>query len=183
VAYGVSRELVLPANIERGLASTRSFDLPQQVRGHEAHLVLVQVDPETGLIQVKSTSSSKTRYSRGLGPGQCSTGSRQRPVRGAAIGRRRTIAHRLLDGLSGADGTGDAGMAHCPHRNPPPFTPGGVKGGGAAGTVGAYTAVANALLSMHVELPALPGSPQTVWALITTSQAPEHETVTIRSQA
>ena len=53
-------------------------------------------------------------------------------------------------------------MAHCPHRNPLPFTPGGVKGVGAAGTVGAYTAIANALLSMHVELPELPGSPQTV---------------------
>ena len=92
------------------------------------------------------------------------------------------MAHRLLDGLSGADGTGDAGMAHCPHRNPPPFTPGGVKGVG-YGTVGAYTAVANALLSMHVERPELPGSPQTVWVLITTSQAPEHETVTRRSQA
>jgi hypothetical protein len=39
------------------------------------------------------------------------------------------------------------------------------------------------LLSMHVELPELPGSPQTVWALITTRQAQEHETVTIRSQA
>ena len=33
--------------------------------GHEAHLALVQGDPETGLIQVKSTSSSKTRDSRG----------------------------------------------------------------------------------------------------------------------
>ena len=85
MAYGVSRELVLPANIERGLASTRSFDLPQQVRGHEAHLALVQGDPETGLIQVKSTSSSKTRDRRGPGPGQCSTGYRQRPVRGAEI--------------------------------------------------------------------------------------------------
>jgi hypothetical protein len=70
-------------------------------------------------------------------------------------------------------------MAHGPHRNPPPFTPGGVKGGGAAGTVGAY----NALLAMHVELPELPGSPQTVGALITTRQAQEHETVTRRSQA
>ena len=74
-------------------------------------------------------------------------------------------------------------MAHGPHRNPSPFTPGGVKGGGAAGTVGAYTAVANALLSMHVELPALAGSPQTVLALITTRQVQEHATVTIRSQA
>jgi hypothetical protein len=93
------------------------------------------------------------------------------------------MAHRLLDGLSGADGTGEAGMAHGPHRNPSPFTPGGVQGVGAAGTVGAYTAVANALLSMHVELPALPGSPQTVGALITTRQAQAHATVTIRSQA
>jgi Molybdopterin-binding domain of aldehyde dehydrogenase len=84
-AYGVSSDLVLPANIEQGLASTRSFDPPQQVSGHEAHLALVQGDPETGLIQVKSPSSSKTRDRRGPGPGQCSTGSRQRPVRGAAI--------------------------------------------------------------------------------------------------
>ena len=74
-------------------------------------------------------------------------------------------------------------MAHCPHRNPSPFTPGGVQGGGAAGTVEADTAVAHALLSMHVELPELPGSPQTVWALIKTRQAQGHETVTIRSQA
>src|SRR4029450_2030893 len=106
-AYGVSRDLVLPANTEQGLASTRSCDLPQQVRGHEAHLALVQGDPETGLIQVKSTSSSKTRDRRGLGPGQCSTGYRQRPVRGAAIGRRRTMAHPLLDGVSGAARTRD----------------------------------------------------------------------------
>ena len=74
-------------------------------------------------------------------------------------------------------------MAHCPHRHTLPFTPGGVKGGGAAGTVGASTAIANAVLSMHVERPELPGSPQTVWALINTRQAQEHETVTIRSQA
>ena len=52
-----------------------------------------------------------------------------------------------------------------------PCTPGSMKGGGAAGTVGASTAVANALLAMHVELPELPGSPQTVWAPITTRQA------------
>jgi len=58
-----------------------------------------------------------------------------------------------------------------------------VKGGGAAGTIGAYTAVAHALLAMHVELTEFPGSPQTVWALIKTRQAQEHETVTIRSQA
>jgi hypothetical protein len=183
VAYGVSRELVLPAHIERGLASTRSCDLPQQVRGHEAHLAMAQGDPDTGLIQGKSPSSSKTRARRGPDPGQCSTGDRQRPVRGAAIGRRRTMAHRLRDGLSGADGPGDAGMAHGPHRNPAPCTPGGVKGGGAAGTVGAYTAVANALLAMHVELPARPGSPQTVGALSNTRQAQAHATVTRRSQA
>ena len=73
-------------------------------------------------------------------------------------------------------------MAHGPHRNLSPFTHGGVKGVG-YGTVGAYTAVANAVRSMHVERPELPGSPQTVWALITTRQAQEHATVTRRSQA
>ena len=93
------------------------------------------------------------------------------------------MAHRLRDGLPGADGAGDAGIAYGPHRNPSPCTPGGVKGGGAAGTVGAYPAVANALRSMHVERTALPGSPLTVWALIKTCQAQAHATVTIRSQA
>jgi hypothetical protein len=34
-----------------------------------------------------------------------------------------------------------------------------------------------------VELPEFPGSPPTVWALINTSQAQEHATVPIRSQA
>jgi hypothetical protein len=76
VASGVSRDLVLPAHIERGLASTRSCDLLQQVSGHEAHLALVQGAPETGLIQVKSPASSTTRDRRRPGPGPCRTGSR-----------------------------------------------------------------------------------------------------------
>jgi hypothetical protein len=58
-----------------------------------------------------------------------------------------------------------------------------VKRAGAAGTVGAYTAVATAVLAMPVALPELPGSPQTVGALITTHQAQEYDTVTICSQA
>ena len=52
-AYNASREVVLPENIERGLESTRSFDPPHQVFGNGAHVAVVQVDPETGLVKVR----------------------------------------------------------------------------------------------------------------------------------
>jgi len=73
---------------------------------------------------------------------------------------------------------------HIVHtETPAPFTPGGVKGIGEAGTVGADPAGADAVLSMHVELTEPPVSPQAVWALINTNQAHAHETVTTPSQA
>ena len=55
-------------------------------------------------------------------------------------------------------------------ETPSPFTEGGVKGVGEAGTVGAYTAVGNAvadaLLPLGVEVTEPPVGPQRVWSLI-----------------
>mgnify|MGYP000426576345 FL=1 len=59
-------------------------------------------------------------------------------------------------------------------ESPSPFTEGGVKGVGEAGTVGAYTAVANAvadaLLPFSVELTEPPVGPVRVWNMIKMAQ-------------
>ena len=65
---------------------------------------------------------------------------------------------------------------HTTHtETPSPFTEGGVKGVGEAGTVGAYTAVANAvadaLLPLGVEVTHPPMGPQRVWGLIKGAEA------------
>jgi len=193
-AYGASRDLVLPANIERGLAFTRSFDPPHQVFGHGAHLALVQVDPETGLVQMKKyfiVEDCGTILDHVIVDGQV--------MGGAAQGIGNALFEELKYDAEGQLLTGslmdylvptalDMPEFRIVHtETPSPFTPGGVKGVGEAGTVGAYTAVANAvadaLLAMHVELTALPVSPQAVWGLINTSQAQEPASVTTPSQA
>ena len=59
-------------------------------------------------------------------------------------------------------------------ETPSPFTQGGVKGVGEAGTVGAYTAVGNsvadALLPLGVEMTHPPVGPKRVWEMIKDAQ-------------
>ena len=65
----------------------------------------------------------------------------------------------------------DIPAIHTLHtETPSPFTQGGVKGVGEAGTVGAYTAVGNAvadaLLPLGVEVTHPPVGPKRVWEMI-----------------
>ena len=159
-----------------------------------AHLALVQVDPETGLVQVKKyfiVEDCGTILDHVIVDGQV--------LGGAAQGIGNALFEELKYDADGPLLTGslldylvptalDMPEFHMVHtETPSPFTPGGVKGVGEAGTVGAYTAVANAvadaLLPMRVELTALPVSPQVVWALINNSQAQAHASGTTPSQA
>lgn len=59
-------------------------------------------------------------------------------------------------------------------ETPSPFTEGGVKGVGEAGTVGAYSAVSNAvadaLVPLNVDLTEPPVGPERVWRLINSSR-------------
>jgi carbon-monoxide dehydrogenase large subunit len=180
-AYNGSREVVLPENMERGLESTRSFDPPHQVFGNGAHLAVVQVDPETGLVKLKKyfiVEDCGTILDHVVVDGQV--------VGGAALGMGNALFEELKYDEGGQLLTGslmdylvptprDIPECRVLHtETPSPFTPGGVKGVGEAGTVGAYTAVANAvadaLLPLGVELTEPPVGPQRVWALIKTSQ-------------
>jgi carbon-monoxide dehydrogenase large subunit len=162
--------------------------------GHRAHLVLVQVGPETGLVQVKKyciVEDCVTILDQVIVDGQI--------LGGAAQGIGNVLFEELKYDAEGQLLTGslldylvptvlDMPEFHIVHtETPAPFTPGGVKGIGEAGTIGADPAVANAVadavLSVHVELTEPPVSPQAVWALINTNQAHAHETVTTPSQA
>ena len=180
-AYNASREVVLPENIERGLESTRSFDPPHQVFGNGAHVAVVQVDPETGLVKVRKyfiVEDCGTILDHVIVNGQV--------VGGAAQGIGNAIFEELKYDREGQLLTGSLMDYLLPTASdipefrvlhtetPSPFTHGGVKGVGEAGTVGAYTAVANAvadaLLPLGVELTEPPVSPRIVWELIKTSQ-------------
>lgn len=180
-AYDASREVSLPASIERGLRVTRSFDPPHQVFGNGAHLAVVRVTPETGVVKLEKYFVVE----------DCGTIMDHVVVEGQVVGAvAMGIGNALLEELRYDEGgqllTGslmdylvptslDIPEIQTLHtESPSPFTEGGVKGVGEAGTVGAYTAVANAvadaLLPLGVELTEPPVGPERVWSMIKTAQ-------------
>jgi carbon-monoxide dehydrogenase large subunit len=180
-AYDASREVSLPENIERGLRVTRSFDPPHQVFGNGAHLAVVRVTPETGVVKLEKYFVVE----------DCGTIMDHVVVEGQVVGAvAMGIGNALLEELRYDEGgqllTGslmdylvptsmDIPEIQTLHtESPSPFTEGGVKGVGEAGTVGAYTAVANAvadaLLPFSVELTEPPVGPERVWNMIKMAQ-------------
>ena len=180
-AYDASREVSLPENIERGLRVTRSFDPPHQVFGNGAHLAVVRVAPDTGVVKLEKYFVVE----------DCGTILDHDIVEGQVVGAvAMGIGNALLEELRYDEGgqllTGslmdylvptslDIPKIQILHtETPSPFTEGGVKGVGEAGTVGAYTAVANAvadaLLPLGVELTEPPVGPERVWNMIKMAQ-------------
>jgi carbon-monoxide dehydrogenase large subunit len=176
-AYDASREVNLPENIERGLQATRSFDPPHQVFGNGAHLAVVRVAPETGLVKLEKyfvVEDCGTILDHVIVEGQV--------VGAVAMGIGNAMFEELRYDEDGQLITGsfmdylvptsvDIPQVQTLHtESPSPFTEGGVKGVGEAGTVGAYTAVANAvadaLLPLGVELTEPPVGPERVWGMI-----------------
>ncbi len=176
-AYNASREVILPENFERGLQSTRSFDPPHQAFSNGAHLAVVRVDPDTGLVTLKKYFAVE----------DCGTILDPLIVDGQVLGGvAQGIGNALLEEIKYDEGgellTGsladylvplavDIPPVEVEHtETPSPFTPGGVKGVGEAGTIGAYTAVANAvadaLIPWAVEVTEPPVGPHRVWSLI-----------------
>ena len=171
-AHDASRIVSLPDNIERGLQATRTFDPPHQTFGHGAHLAVTRVDPETGMVNVERyfcVEDCGTIIDHVIVDGQV--------VGAVATGIGNTLHEELVYDDNGQLLTGtmmdylvptapdipDIQTMHT--ETPSPFTQGGVKGVGEAGTVGAYTAVGNAvadaLLPLGVEVthpPRRPGS-------------------------
>ena len=176
-AHDASRIVSLPDNIERGLQATRTFDPPHQTFGHGAHLAVTRVDPETGMVDVEQyfcVEDCGTIIDHVIVDGQV--------VGAVALGIGNTLHEELVYDSRGQLLTGtmmdylvptapdipDIQTTHT--ETPSPFTQGGVKGVGEAGTVGAYTAVgnavANALLPLGVEVTHPPVGPKRVWEMI-----------------
>ena len=176
-AHDASRVVVLPESIERGLQATRTFDPPHQTFGHGAHLAFVRIDRETGLVKVEQyicVEDCGTIIDHVIVDGQV--------VGGVACGIGNALHEELVYDDSGQLLTGtfmdylvptapDVPIIEATHtETPSPFTEGGVKGVGEAGTVGAFTAVGNAvadaLLPLGVELTHPPVGPRRVWEMI-----------------
>ena len=176
-AHDASRIVSLPDNIERGMQATRTFDPPHQTFGHGAHLAVTRVDPETGMVNVEQyfcVEDCGTIIDHVIVDGQV--------VGAVALGIGNTLHEELVYDSSGQLLTGtmmdylvptapdipDIQTTHT--ETPSPFTQGGVKGVGEAGTVGAYTAVGNAvadaLLPLGVEVTHPPVGPRRVWEMI-----------------
>ena len=176
-AHDASRVVQLPENIERGLQATRTFDPPHQTFGHGAHLAFVRVDAETGMVKVEQyicVEDCGTIIDHVIVDGQV--------VGAVGLGIGNALHEELVYSDDGQLLTGtfmdylvptapDVPEIQTTHtETPSPFTEGGVKGVGEAGTVGAYTAVGNAvadaLLPLGVEVTHPPIGPQRVWGLI-----------------
>ncbi len=176
-AHDSSRVVTLPEGIERGLQATRTFDPPHQTFGHGAHLAFVRVDQETGMVQVEQyvcVEDCGTIIDHVIVDGQV--------VGGVATGIGNALHEELVYSESGDLLTGtfmdylvpiasDVPEIRTTHtETPSPFTEGGVKGVGEAGTVGGFTAVGNAvadaLLPLRVEVTHPPVGPLRVWELI-----------------
>jgi carbon-monoxide dehydrogenase large subunit len=185
-AYNRSFEVVLPETIDPGLECTRTYDPPHQVFGNGAHVAVVRLDPETGMIKVEQyyiVEDCGTILDHAVVAGQ---------VQGAAAqGIGNAIFEELIYDAAGQLVTGslmdylvptapDIPPLHTEHmETPSPFTFNGVKGVGEAGTVGAYAAipnaVADALRPWGITVTGLPVSPQRVWELLHTA-APQRAT-------
>ena len=176
-AHDGSRIVSLPDNIERGLQSTRTFDPPHQTFGHGAHMAVTKVDPETGMVKVEQyfcVEDCGTIIDHVIVDGQVVGAV------GLGIGNAlheelvysedcQLLTGTLMDYLvPTASDIPDIQTLHT--ETPSPFTQGGVKGVGEAGTVGAYTAVGNAvadaLLPLGVEVTHPPVGPRRVWEMI-----------------
>ena len=176
-AHDASRIVQLPESVERGLQATRTFDPPHQTFGHGAHLAFVRVDRETGLVNVEQyvcVEDCGTIIDHVIVDGQV--------VGAVGLGIGNALHEELVYDGDGQLLTGtfmdylvptasDIPEIQTTHtETPSPFTEGGVKGVGEAGTVGAYTAVSNAvadaLLPLGVEVTHPPVGPQRVWELI-----------------
>lgn len=176
-AHDASRVVSLPDNVERGLQSIRTFDPPHQTFGHGAHMAVTRVDPETGIVKVEQyycVEDCGTIIDHVIVDGQVVGGVSQGI--GNALheelvytGDGQLLTGTLMDYL--VPTAPDVPEIHTLHtETPSPFTQGGVKGVGEAGTVGAFSAVGNAvadaLLPLGVEVTHPPVGPQRVWEMI-----------------
>ena len=157
----------LPGGLDPGLTATRSFDLPGPAFSGAVHVAAVEADPDTGRVTVRDYAVVED-----CGPvinpmiveGQIH-GAVAQGI-GEALGERlvydeggQLLAGTLMDyAVPVASGVPAIAVGHV--ETPSPLVPGGHKGMGEGGTVGAPAAIANAvadaLRAVGVAVTALP---------------------------
>jgi CO/xanthine dehydrogenase Mo-binding subunit len=168
----------LAAGFEPGLEALEFYQQEKMTYGHGVHLVLVEVDPDTGVVKI-------LRYlieydiGRAINPrlvaGQLVGGTAQGI--GAALledlaydDEGQLMTGSLMDYLLPTTGEMPSVEVHISEDDPSPVNPLGVKGAGEDGTVGAGAAVANAvadaLSPFGVTVTTMPLSPSRVLTLI-----------------
>ena len=157
----------LPPGMEPGLAATQSFDPPGPTFSGAVHVAGVEVDPDTGRVTVREYTVVED-----CGP-VINPMIVEGQIHGAvAQGIGEALSERLVYDESGQLATGTlmdyalpvAGGLPCftiGHlETPSPLTPGGYKGMGEGGTIGAPAAIANgvadAMKPLGVAITALP---------------------------
>ena len=171
----------LPDGEIPGLAQSETYDPPSIAFAYASHACLVEVDPETGMIEVQRYAvvhDCGTMVNPLLIEGQIHGGIAQ-GLGGALIEELRYDASGLLlsDSLQTyhlpvAAGIPPILVEHL--ETPAPHVPGGFKGSGEGGTIGAtaaiVNAVADALTPLGVSITATPLTPDRIWRLIQESQ-------------
>jgi len=157
----------LPPGIEPGLEATVSFDPPGPTFSGAVHVALVEVDPDTGRVTIP-------RYVvvEDCGPVVNPT-IVEGQIHGAVVqGIGEALLERIVHDAAGQPVTGtlmdyalptagDAPSFEIGHlETPSPVMPGGIKGMGEGGTIGAPAAIANAVADavapLGVAITALP---------------------------
>lgn len=172
----------LPDGEAPGLTQSETYDPPSLAFAYASHACLVEVDPETGITEVQRYAvvhDCGTMVNPLLVEGQVHGGIAQ-GLGGALTEELRYDASGLLlsDSLQTyhlprAAGVPSILVEHL--ETPAPHIPGGFKGSGEGGTIGAtaaiVNAVADALAPLEVKVMATPLTPDRIWRLIREAQA------------
>ncbi len=182
VAAAAHRRERLPAGMGPGLEASGEFTLPGPVFPYGACVAVVEVDEQTGLVQVRqvvAVDDPGRVVNALLAEGQVSGAT----VQGLGQALREQVVYDESGQLLTATFL-DYGLLRAPdvppiagelQETPSPFNPLGVKGIGEAGAIGTPAAVANAVMDalrpMGVRHLDLPLAPEKVWRAITETRA------------
>ncbi|MDQ7849578.1 MAG: xanthine dehydrogenase family protein molybdopterin-binding subunit [Armatimonadota bacterium] len=183
VAAAAYRPDRLPAGLDPGLEASGEFTLPGPVFPYGACVAVVEVDTQTGLVQVRqivAVDDPGRVINPLLAEGQI-TGA---AVQGLGQALREQVVYDESGQLLSATFL-DYGLLRAPdvppiagefQETPSPFNPLGAKGIGEAGAIGTPAAVANAVMDAlqplgvrHLDLPL---TPEKVWRAIRDAQTP-----------
>jgi CO/xanthine dehydrogenase Mo-binding subunit len=173
----------LPPGMEPGLSATHVFEAPKMSYPYGTHVVVVEVDPETGIVSVLKYVIAYD-IGKAINPmiveGKLVGGLAQ-GIGGALLeelvydGEGQLLTGTFMDYLlPTAMEMPEVTVTKILEETPTPLNPLGVKGAGEGGSSGAGAAIANAvadaLAPLGVSITALPLSPDRILGLILARQ-------------